>query len=47
MLLLDIEDWQLSGFYFYSHWRWLVNILQVFYISFQKYKPKHLCPCVA
>jgi len=41
------KDWQLSGFYFYSHRRQLVNVLQVFYVSFKKYKNKHLCPCVA
>jgi hypothetical protein len=36
LLLMATEDWQLSGFYFYSHRRRLVNVLQVFYISFKK-----------
>jgi len=47
LLLMATKDWQLSGFYFYSHRRWFVNVLQVFYISFKKCKNKHFCPCVA
>jgi len=44
LLLMAAEDWQLSGFYFYSHRRRLVNKLQVFYVSFKKYKHKICVP---